>query len=70
VWVTLALINAAALLRVGPALMGDRLSSTISRALSGSAGIIALAALVLFAINLGILQTTPGRRPAVEPATD
>jgi uncharacterized protein involved in response to NO len=53
VWTTLLLVNAAALLRFVPIVAGDRLSHTLSHSLTGIAGVIAIAALVIFAINLG-----------------
>jgi uncharacterized protein involved in response to NO len=52
VWATLFLANGAALLRVGPILAGNRLSLTTSRSLTGSAGLLGLVALIVFAVNL------------------
>jgi len=70
VWATLVLANIAALLRVGPLIMDDLLSPTRNHALMGSAGMISLVTLVIFAVNLGIFQSAPIRSSSVEPATD
>jgi uncharacterized protein involved in response to NO len=51
VWATLVLGNVAALLRVGPLLIAG-LSSSLDATVSALAGIAALAALIVFAINI------------------
>ncbi|MBI4495070.1 MAG: NnrS family protein [Chloroflexi bacterium] len=52
VWATLALGNAAALLRVGPVLLPTLVPATLASALLASSGLAGVAALVLFGLNL------------------
>ncbi len=70
VWVTLLLANLAAVLRVGPVVVDDQWSATLSHSMKGSAGVIAIATLVIFAINVGIFQSAPEPKPAGKPVTD
>ncbi len=53
VWATLVLGNAAALLRLGPLVVPAYLSPTLENGLLAAAGVVGLATLVAFGLNLG-----------------
>ena len=62
VWLTLALGNAGALLRVGPLLLPDAPSAAVAGGLSAAVGGAGLVAVVAFGVNLADVPTRTGSR--------